>query len=127
MFVNPLLLLFVYCYVCAARAARKIHAVDEPSWYLMKLVHEIGLESRASASCAGVRRIRYGHFELGHALLLKHCTAPQAILDNIALCRPLVTHDRLRRTAQIECGRVAVVEGVGLIEKGGGRRRILMC
>jgi len=58
--------------------------------YLMKLIHEIGLELRSSAVCTGLRRLRYGQFTLTHALLGKHCE-PRAIAENIDFCRPLVS------------------------------------
>ena len=55
----------------------------------MKLIHEIGLELRSSAMCTGLRRLRYGHFTLTHALLTKHCDA-RSIAENIEFCLPVV-------------------------------------
>ena len=59
----------------------------------MKLIHEIGLELRSSAVCTGLRRIRYGHFTLTHALLTKHCDA-RSIAENIEFCLPVVSQAR---------------------------------
>jgi len=73
----------------------EIHAANETCTYLMKLIHEIGLELRSSAVCTGLRRLRYGPFTLVHALLTKHCDA-RSIAENIEFCRPLVI-DTLRR------------------------------
>jgi len=56
----------------------------------MKLVHEVGLELRSSAVCTGLRRLRYGHFALAHALLTKHCDA-RSVVENIEFCRPMVS------------------------------------
>ena len=78
----------------------EMHAVNEQSDYLTELVHELGLELRASAVCKLVRRIRYGHFTLTHALLRKHWTL-QSILENIEFCRPLVAEHRLQRQIQL--------------------------
>jgi len=68
----------------------EIHATNETCTYLMKLVHEIGLELRSSAVCTALRRLRYGHFTLSHALLTKHCDA-RSLAENIEFCRPTVT------------------------------------
>jgi len=78
----------------------EIHAIDEPTWYLMKVIHEIGLEARSTAVCTGVRRLRYGPFELVHSLLMKHCDAP-TIIDNIRLCRSFVSDEYLVRSRQL--------------------------
>ncbi|KAL3872037.1 hypothetical protein ACJMK2_040005 [Sinanodonta woodiana] len=72
----------------------EIHSINETQNYLMKLIHEIGLELRSTAICTQVRRIRYGHFTLEHALLCKHWTA-QEIIRNIATCKHLLTPNRL--------------------------------
>ena len=55
----------------------------------MKLIHEIGLELRSSAVCTALRRLRYGHFTLSHALLMRHGDA-RSIAENITFCRPAV-------------------------------------
>jgi tRNA U55 pseudouridine synthase TruB len=78
----------------------EIHAVNESSVYLMKLVHEIGIELRSTAVCTGLRRLRYGHFTLAHALLTKHCDA-RSITENIEFCRPIVTREVLRRRLNV--------------------------
>ena len=70
----------------------EIHCINETCTYLMKLVHEIGLELRSTAVCPLVRRIRYGHFRLMHALLMKHCDS-KSIIENIEFCRNLVSED----------------------------------
>ncbi|KAI0227405.1 Mitochondrial mRNA pseudouridine synthase Trub2 [Lamellibrachia satsuma] len=78
----------------------EVHAINEQSDYLAELVHELGLEMKASAVCKLVRRIRYGHFTLTHALLRKHWNL-EAILENIDYCRPLVAQQRLQRQRQL--------------------------
>ena len=78
----------------------EIHAANESCTYMTKLIHEIGLELRSSAVCTGLRRIRYGHFTLTHALLTKHCDA-QSIAENIEFCRPIVTETRQTRHSDI--------------------------
>lgn len=78
----------------------EVHAINEHSDYLAELVHEMGLELKASAVSKLVRRIRYGHFTLTHALLRKHWTL-QSILENIDFCRPLVAQEKLLRQRQL--------------------------
>ena len=74
----------------------EIHAANETCAYLLKLIHEIGLELRSSAVCTGLRRLRYGHFTwLSHALLVKHCDA-RSIAENVEFCRPII--NELRQT-----------------------------
>jgi len=78
----------------------EVHAINESSIYLMKMIHEIGLEVRSSAVCSSVRRIRYGHFGVTHALLTKHCDA-RSIAENIDFCRPLVNKFLLVRQSDV--------------------------
>ena len=78
----------------------EIHAVNETCTYLMKLIHEIGLELRSSAVCTGLRRLRYGHFTLAHALLMKHCDA-RSIAENIEFCQPIVTESREKQHSDV--------------------------
>jgi hypothetical protein len=66
----------------------------------MKMIHEIGLEVRSSAVCTSVRRIRYGHFTLTHAMLTKHCDA-RSIAENIDFCRPLVDKPLTNRQSDV--------------------------
>jgi len=75
--------------------------VNESCTYLMKLIHEIGLELRSSAVCTGLRRLRYGHFTLTHALLMKHCDT-QSIAENIEFCRPVVNQVKHTRIIQTD-------------------------
>ena len=62
--------------------------------YLRRLIHLLAVHMKTGAVCTQVRRIRYGHFNLDHALLHKHWTT-EHIRDNIALCQPLVTGKKL--------------------------------
>jgi len=70
----------------------------------MKLIHEIGLELRSSAICTGLRRIRYGHFTLSHALLTKHCDA-RSIAENIEFCGPVVRESVAERSETVRTDR----------------------
>ena len=72
----------------------EVHSLNETADYLGRLVHELGLEMRTNASVSQVRRVRYGRLHLHHALLHKHWTA-QHIIDDIALCRPLLSREQL--------------------------------
>lgn len=81
----------------------EVHAVNETCTYLMKLIHEIGLELRASAVCSQVRRIRYGHFRLNHALLTKHCTS-SSLIQNIEFCHELVSESKLNNRPALLVG-----------------------
>ena len=62
--------------------------------YLSQMVHDIGLKLKSSAVCPQVRRIRYGHFTLDHALLRKQWHL-EPIIDNIRLCQNLTGPDKL--------------------------------
>ncbi|XP_074655033.1 pseudouridylate synthase TRUB2, mitochondrial-like [Tubulanus polymorphus] len=73
----------------------EVHCIGEYCTYLRKFVHELSLDMKSSAVCSLVRRIRYGHFTLDHALLRKHWTVP-AILGSIEHCKPLVRKDKLK-------------------------------
>ena len=82
----------------------EVHATNETCTYLMKLIHEIGLELRSSAICTGLRRIRYGHFTLSHALLTKHCDA-RSIAENIEFCGPVVRESVAERSETVRTDR----------------------
>ena len=62
--------------------------------YLANMVHNIGAQLKTTAVCTQVRRIRYGYFTLDHALLQQDWSAQQ-IVDNISMCKPLVTYNKL--------------------------------
>jgi len=88
----------------------EIHAVNESCVYLMKLIHDIGLELRSSAVCSGLRRLRYGQFTLVHALLTKHCDA-RSIAENMDFCRRLVTWDKLNERIDVISASAAGMSG----------------
>lgn len=60
----------------------------------MLLLHDLGILLKSSAVCTQVRRIRYGHFTLEHALLRKFWTL-ENILENIQFCKPLTQTDKI--------------------------------
>ncbi|NXH12060.1 TRUB2 synthase, partial [Bucco capensis] len=62
----------------------EIHCLHETQQYLRKIVHEIGLELKSSATCTQVRRTCDGVFTLDDALLRSHWnlqSIQKAILD----------------------------------------------
>ena len=75
--------------------------MNEGSEQLVSLVHNIGIQLKTTAMCTQVRRLRYGYFTLDHALLRKDWQ-PRDIVDNIGLCRQLVTMDRLMHSPGIQ-------------------------
>ena len=79
----------------------EVHAINEHCAYLTQMVHKLGLEMKTTAMCTQVRRIRYGHFTLMHALLRKHWDA-QSIIDNIRYCRRQVMPQLEQHTSNLE-------------------------
>lgn len=53
--------------------------MNETQKYLRKLIHEVGLELRTSAVCAGVRRTRDGPFKVENTLTRQHWTVDSII------------------------------------------------
>ncbi|XP_076454536.1 pseudouridylate synthase TRUB2, mitochondrial-like [Babylonia areolata] len=60
----------------------EIHSINEQCDYFQHMVHDIGLQLKSTAVCTGVRRLRYGHFTVDHALLRQQWTL-RDILDNL--------------------------------------------
>ncbi|KAJ3602030.1 hypothetical protein NHX12_029790, partial [Muraenolepis orangiensis] len=58
----------------------ELQCLNETQRYLRKVVHEIGLELRSTASCTAVRRTRDGGFTLDHALTRRQWTAADVAL-----------------------------------------------
>jgi len=56
----------------------EIKVINETDQYLATLIHELGLKLNTVAACSKIHCVKYGPFELKHALLRKHWT-----LDNI--------------------------------------------
>ncbi|CAH1787156.1 unnamed protein product [Owenia fusiformis] len=73
----------------------EVHCVNEHSKYLRQITHNVGLEAKSTAICTQIRRIRYGHFTLSHALLDKHWTV-EHILSNIKHCKSLTKRSLLK-------------------------------
>ncbi|XP_071096338.1 pseudouridylate synthase TRUB2, mitochondrial-like [Haliotis cracherodii] len=111
----------------------EIHAINEKCTYLMNFIGDVGLSLKSTAVCTHIRRVRYGHFELQHALLRKQWTA-EHILDNIQSCSSLLSVDKLatsdsvrhldqdgRQYRQLGYGR----EGLTRDSLKGGNRKLL--
>ena len=60
----------------------------------MLLLHDLGILLKSTAVCTQVRRIRFGHFTLDHALLRKFWTL-ENILENIKFCKRLTEADKI--------------------------------
>uniref|UniRef100_A0A8C5ACJ2 Pseudouridine synthase II N-terminal domain-containing protein n=1 Tax=Gadus morhua TaxID=8049 RepID=A0A8C5ACJ2_GADMO len=58
----------------------ELQCLNETQRYLRKVVHEIGLELRSTASCTAVRRTRDGPFTVDQALTRGQWTAAQVAL-----------------------------------------------
>ncbi len=93
-----------------------MHVVNEDCEYLARLIHNIGIELHTTAVCTQLRRIRYGHFTLTHALLQKHWNA-DFICGNIDYCRPLLSQDRLKSRSEIGPGEDVTKEHTALLEE----------
>lgn len=72
----------------------EIHAINERTDYLRRLVHDIGLKLKSTAVCTHIHRLRYGHFTLQHALLRQQWRLEE-IVKNMSYCRTLLTPDKL--------------------------------
>lgn len=72
----------------------EIHSINETCDYLKEIVHDMGLQMKSTAVCTGIRRLRYGHFDLSYALLRKHWTL-EHIIDNLHYNRPLMAPEKL--------------------------------
>lgn len=73
----------------------EIHTLNEQCTFFYQLIHNMALKLRTTAVCSQLRRIRHGHFELPHTLISKHWEPPH-ILENIALCKPLLYNKALQ-------------------------------
>ncbi|XP_013418638.1 mitochondrial mRNA pseudouridine synthase TRUB2 [Lingula anatina] len=78
----------------------EVHSVNEDMMYLAKLIHDIGMSAKTTATCTGIRRVRYGNFTLDHALLIKNFDI-ENILENISLCKPLMSWKKLQPQRKI--------------------------
>ncbi|KAK3087572.1 hypothetical protein FSP39_007673 [Pinctada imbricata] len=75
----------------------EIHSINENCDYLCSLIHDIGLHLKSSAVATKVRRVRYGFFHLEHALTFTQWHY-DSILENIDVCRKLLTPENLLMT-----------------------------
>uniref|UniRef100_A0A0B7BFT1 Pseudouridine synthase II N-terminal domain-containing protein n=1 Tax=Arion vulgaris TaxID=1028688 RepID=A0A0B7BFT1_9EUPU len=72
----------------------EIHSINETSSYLRCLVHETAIKLKTTAVCTGIRRLRYGYFDLQRTLLRQHWHLDN-IVDNIDSNMGLLTPNRL--------------------------------
>ncbi|PVD21694.1 hypothetical protein C0Q70_17494 [Pomacea canaliculata] len=72
----------------------EITSINEFCDYFKNVIHDIGLQLRSTAVCTGIRRLRYGHFELSHALLRKHWNL-ESIIDNLHQNKSQMTAEKL--------------------------------
>ncbi|GFO21169.1 tRNA pseudouridine synthase b [Plakobranchus ocellatus] len=72
----------------------EIHSINETCTYLRQLVHDLALKLKSTAVCTGIRRLRYGHFDIDRALLRQHWHLDQ-IVDNIHGNMDLLDADKL--------------------------------
>lgn len=72
----------------------EIHCINEYCDYFMEMIHDIGINLKSTAVCTGVRRLRYGPFELSHALLRQQWTLDN-IIDNLQQSAKLLVPDNL--------------------------------
>lgn len=67
----------------------EIHCINETEYFLMELIHDIGIDLRSTAVCTQLRQVQFGPFTLPHALLRKHWTL-ENILNNTTLCQTIL-------------------------------------
>jgi hypothetical protein len=67
----------------------EIHSINEYCDYFSEMIHDIGINLKSTAVCTGIRRLRYGPFDLSHALLRQDWTL-ENIVDNLQQNRRLL-------------------------------------
>nr|CAG4652036.1 EOG090X0AGI [Triops cancriformis] len=87
---GPTLLYQIKCIAFAPpHIMLEVCCINEDERFLANVVHELGLSLKTVAVCSQIRCIRYGFFDLQHALVKKHWTL-EHLLSNVAICKDLV-------------------------------------
>jgi len=71
----------------------EMQVVNENEDYLKTLIHEFGIRLRSTATCTKIRCIKYGPFNLDHALLKKHWDVENTIANLYTSAQVLKTVD----------------------------------
>ncbi|XP_011563080.3 pseudouridylate synthase TRUB2, mitochondrial [Plutella xylostella] len=71
----------------------EVQAINEYDRYLWTLVHDLGVQLKTAAHCAGVQCVRHGKFHTDLALLRKHWTLDH-LLDNMSQCQNLLEENQ---------------------------------
>ncbi|ESO83872.1 hypothetical protein LOTGIDRAFT_222302 [Lottia gigantea] len=79
----------------------EIHSINERKEYFMNLIHELGLQLKSTAVCTQVRRVRFGHFTLDHALVQDQWNLYE-IINNFDKCHPELHPDKLLIGSKID-------------------------
>ncbi|RWS06582.1 putative tRNA pseudouridine synthase 2-like protein [Dinothrombium tinctorium] len=98
---NPILYGLRCIHFDAPNFTLEIQTINENEEYLVTLVNDIGLKMKSNACVINVRCTRYGNFTIDNALLEKHWTV-ENIINNIQMCKPLVSEDKLLPSINIK-------------------------
>ena len=79
----------------------EIHCTNEKTAFLMKLVHQLGLTMKSTATCTQLRRIRLGNFTLDNALVKQEWDS-ENIIQSISDCRSILSPEKLEYTRTFE-------------------------
>ena len=79
----------------------EIHSINEQCDEFASMIHGIGLQLKSTAVCMGIRRLRYGHFDVSHALLRQQWTLGD-VVDNLRHNATLLTSERLAGEANVK-------------------------
>ncbi|XP_059158375.1 pseudouridylate synthase TRUB2, mitochondrial-like [Physella acuta] len=79
----------------------EIHSINESCEFLTQFIHDLAIKLKTSAVCTGIRRLRYGTFDLQRALLRQQWHL-DPIIDNIESNLDLLTPELLFVGTQAE-------------------------
>ncbi|KAH9499013.1 Mitochondrial mRNA pseudouridine synthase Trub2 [Bulinus truncatus] len=72
----------------------EIHSINESCPFFREFIHNLAIKLKTTAVCTGIRRLRYGTFDLSRALLRQHWHL-DSIIDNIMSNNDLLTPEKL--------------------------------
>lgn len=78
----------------------EIHAMNASEQYLCNIIAEIGLQMRSVAHCIKLRCTRYGFFTFEDSLV-RGKWRPQNMLENMLLCRKIITENKSMLTDKV--------------------------
>lgn len=78
----------------------EITCVNETGLSLARFIHDLGIDLRCGAVCNKLRRLRFGYFDVSHALTHLQWDS-SSIIGNIETCQPITALAMLDRANQL--------------------------